>query len=89
MLVSAGESPVYVAETMGHRDYRLVSAVYARWIAPGTLLPGAPSATHYTAEWTQLKDHLMEENSRPASLADDLATDDIEDDKDMEYTDDE
>lgn len=51
LMVSAGESPEWVAEQMGHVDGRLVAHVYGRWMAPGKTVPGQAAATVYQQEW--------------------------------------
>ncbi|NML45906.1 tyrosine-type recombinase/integrase [Ramlibacter sp. G-1-2-2] len=51
LMVSAGESPEWVAEQMGHLDGRLVAHVYGRWMAPGKAVPGQAAAAVYQQEW--------------------------------------
>jgi integrase len=53
MMVSAGESPEWVAEQMGHLDGRLVSAVYGRWLRPADVRPGQAAAQVYAREWEE------------------------------------
>lgn len=50
-MVSAGESPEWVAEQMGHLDGRLVAQVYARWLRPSKVQPGRAAAEMYSEEW--------------------------------------
>ena len=32
MMLSAGESPMWVAQQMGHADWTMIARVYGRWI---------------------------------------------------------
>ena len=32
MMLSAGESPMWVAQQMGHSDWTMIARVYGRWI---------------------------------------------------------
>lgn len=32
MMLSAGESPLWVAKQMGHSDWTMIARVYGRWI---------------------------------------------------------
>lgn len=51
LMVSAGESPEWVAEQMGHLDGRLVAHVYGKWMRPTRAQPGQAAATVYAEEW--------------------------------------
>ncbi len=54
MMVSAGESPEWVAEQMGHQDSRLVAVVYGRWLRRPDVGPGEQAAVVYAKEWTAM-----------------------------------
>jgi integrase len=62
MMVSAGESPEWVAEQMGHRDGRLVAGVYGRWMRPSKEEPGQKAAKAYAAEWREAKGWVATED---------------------------
>jgi integrase len=53
LMVSAGESPEWVADQMGHQDGRLVAEVYGRWLEPASIQPGEASAKVYASEWAE------------------------------------
>lgn len=53
LMVSAGESPEWVAEQMGHLDGRLVAQVYGRWLKPSKLQPGRAAKEMYADEWKE------------------------------------
>lgn len=52
--MSAGESAADVAAAMGHRDVRLVSIVYARFIPPENQVAGARTIAACNAEWQRV-----------------------------------
>lgn len=54
MMVSAGESPEWVAEQMGHQDSRLVAVVYGRWLLRPDVGPGEQAAVVYAQEWSAM-----------------------------------
>lgn len=56
LMVSAGESPEWVAEQMGHLDGRLVAQVYGRWLRPSKVQPGRAAAEMYSQEWAEAND---------------------------------
>lgn len=60
ILMSAGESAPYVAETMGHQDHRLVALVYARFVEQRDLAPGDRTVQLHQAEWSRLSLLLAE-----------------------------
>jgi integrase len=33
MMLTAGESPMWVAQQMGHRDWGMIRRIYGRWIS--------------------------------------------------------
>jgi integrase len=35
MMLSAGESPMWVAQQMGHSDWTMIAQIYGRWIPEG------------------------------------------------------
>ena len=51
LMVSAGESPEWVAEQMGHQDSRLVAVVYGRWLRRPDVGPGEQASNAYAQEW--------------------------------------
>lgn len=54
LMVSAGESPEWVAEQMGHQDSRLVAVVYGRWLRRPDVGPGEQAFTAYAEEWGRM-----------------------------------
>ena len=58
LMVSAGESPEWVAEQMGHQDSRLVAVVYGRWLRRPDVGPGEQAAVVYAGEWTAITAQL-------------------------------
>lgn len=75
--MSAGESAAEVAAALGHRDVRLVSIVYARFIPAKNQEPGARTIAAYSEEWRRLipllqsnDDVVTEEDLAEAAEAD-------------------
>ncbi|HEY0887583.1 MAG TPA: hypothetical protein VGE20_19975, partial [Ramlibacter sp.] len=88
MMVSAGESPEWVAEQMGHLDGRLVAQVYGRWLRPAKLQPGRAAAEMYAVEWEEanslvsLQDPAVSEEEASQEDQEVALRGDLEDDED-------
>ena len=52
--MSAGESSADVAAAIGHKDVRLVSVVYARYITAENQELGTRTIAAHSAEWSRL-----------------------------------
>ena len=80
MLMSAGESAPYVAETMGHLDHRLVALVYARFVQQRDMDPGERTSQLHQSEWARLYVLLADQNDivTDADEADEATGDDTE-----------
>jgi integrase len=65
LMVSAGESPEWVAEQMGHLDGRLVAEVYGRWMRPSKVQPGRAAAEMYAEEWEEAESFVSREDPLP------------------------
>lgn len=86
LMVSAGESPEWIAEQMGHLDGRLVAEVYGKWLKPSNAQPGQAAANVYASEWiaarslVQLEDPAVSEEEARQEDAELAAVGDVGDD---------
>ena len=74
LMASAGESPEWIAEQMGHLDGRLVAEVYATWLEPSSFRPGEAAAKVYAAEWEDAERLVSRENVMPVDEGDELSS---------------
>lgn len=72
LMVSAGESPEWVAEQMGHQDSRLVAVVYGRWLRRPDVGPGEQASSAYAQEWRRMADQVETVN-----VLDDVPDDEV------------
>jgi hypothetical protein len=49
MMLTAGESPMWVAQQMGHKDWTMIARVYGRWIKDAMPLAGAKAVKMFAA----------------------------------------
>lgn len=50
MMLTAGESPIWVAQQMGHSDMTMISRVYGRWIADAAPEAGGKAVEMFTKQ---------------------------------------
>lgn len=83
--MSAGDSALAVAESIGHRDVQLLSLVYARFRPPSSESSDQRMARVYGPEWGQLQ-RLLQDNADVVTSEelDDEAARDIDDDSNEE-----
>lgn len=55
MMLTAGESPMWVAQQMGHKDWTMIARVYGKWIKDAQPEAGNKAVAMFSEKHVQRK----------------------------------